>query len=197
MNGDIIFWCQLYDKLKKQALCLDIETTGMNKPISLVGLYRPKEGAIEHEVLIKGKNLTTANLQKVFMNCKMIITYNGRTFDVPRINKEFPGAIPRNIPHFDVYHISKAAGFNTNLKALEQMLGIERLRPETQKRGIAVKLWRKYKRYNHLKALETLIEYNKQDAVNLYPISEKLVELINKKSGRLSDMDPIWNKFIK
>jgi len=176
MDDQTKYWCELYKKLKHEALCLDIETTGFNGSITLVGLYNPRDGLMEHTYFIRNKDLNTENLKKAFQNCKLLITYNGASFDVPRIKREFPGSIPEEVLNFDLYLLAKKLKLNTNLKVLETTLGIDRLHEESKKRHIAVNLWKKYAHGKNEKALLALIEYNKQDTINLYPLAEKLIE---------------------
>ena len=181
MVHTLVYWCNLYEKYKKDALCLDIEMTSYNKEISLVGLFKPKDGPIDYQAYIKDENLTATSLKEAFKGCKLLITYNGCSFDVPMIRKQFPGVLPSKIPVMDLYLFAKKLDLNTNLKVLENTLGIDRLDKFTKNRNIAAKLWNKYKRRNDIKALNTLLEYNKQDTINLYPIAEEFVKLVKKK----------------
>jgi len=89
MPEPIKYWIDIYNRYKYDALCLDIECTFWNGPISVVGLYRPKEGIIESVSLIRGKNLSADSLKQEFKGCRLIITYNGLQFDVPHLKKEF------------------------------------------------------------------------------------------------------------
>jgi uncharacterized protein YprB with RNaseH-like and TPR domain len=181
MTASLLYWCEVYKKLKYEALCLDVETEGFNKPISVVGLYQPKDGLVEHTFFVRGKDLTLENLKQAFKSCKLLITYNGLSLDIPKIKQEFPGAIPENIPVLDLYLFARKLGLDTNLKVLETTLNIDRLFEHTKRRFIAAKLWRKYSLGKNQQALLTLIEYNKQDTINLYPIAEQLVAMALKK----------------
>lgn len=177
-------WCDLYDRLKYQALCVDIETTCFNGPISVVGTYQPKPGVIEAESFIKGQNLSTQNLKTAFSNCRLLVTFNGLRFDIPHIKKWFPGAIP-NVPVIDLYLFAKKLDLNASLKTLEHTFRIDRFNA-TDKRGIAIKLWKRYERYHDPKALDELLRYNQQDTVNLYPLAEQLVIEARKQSSAMS-----------
>ncbi len=175
------YWIGLYKRLKTEALCLDIEVTGgRDEFVSVVGIFKPKDGIVEADAYVRGQNLTQENLKTAFAGCKLLITFNGKSMDIPKINKEFPGAFPPKIPNFDIYFVAKELGLDTNLKVLEKTLEIERLHEFSERRHIAVKLWKKWEKYHDERALEMLIEYNKQDAVNLYPLAEKLVEIYEK-----------------
>ena len=177
MIDGLSYWCSLYDKYKYEAICLDIETIGMNKEISVICFYQPKDGPIEVIQLVRGNDLNVENIKQAMLGCKLLITYNGIYFDLPRIKREFPNSIPEDIPVLDLFRFSKKLGAFTNLKVLEQTFRIERLRDDTQKRGIAVKLWKKFSEFGNSEALDKLLEYNKQDAINLFPLAERLVEM--------------------
>ena len=197
MTQPLLHWCKIYQELKQQSLCLDIETTGYNGPIAVIGLYKPKDGVMECESFVKGKNLDRETLRKAFDGCKMLITYNGLYFDVPKVKQEFPGIIREGTPVIDLYRFAKNLELDTNLKVLENTLGIERLEDYQKKRGIATKLWRKYSQYNDALALNMLLEYNRQDTINLYPIAEELVTRATKKHNQQNQELRISNPYSK
>lgn len=184
MVQSLLYWCGLYERLKKDALCLDIEVTKFNGQVAVVGLYKPREGLIECESFVKGRNLTYENLRKTFGGCKILVTYNGINFDIPKIRAEFPGAIPENIPVIDLYRFARKVGMNTNLKVLENTIGIERLEDYQKKRNVAIRLWKRFTEYNDAQALSMLLEYNRQDTVNLYPIAEKIVAIVCERAEK-------------
>lgn len=175
MTLPLSHWNKLYHQFKHEALCLDIETTGWNKPISVIGLYRPSGGIPEVIQLIRGENLNKQNLTWAIQGCKLLITYNGIKFDLKRIRQEFPGVIPYRLPVLDLYRFSKRCGIKTDLKTLEATFQIERIDAFTKRRGIAVNLWRRYQA-GEIAALSRLLEYNKQDTINLYPLAEELTQ---------------------
>lgn len=166
------YWAELYNKLKHEALCVDIEVTRIGGPISVVGLYRPRDGEMICNSFVKGLNLNWENLKKAFEGCKMTITYNGIYADLPKIRKEFPGVIPANIPHFDLYLFARSLKLGTGLKVLENMFRIDR--GDVKSRMTRIN-WDRYSKYNDRNALNQLIEYNKQDTINLYPLAEELI----------------------
>jgi len=178
----VLYWAQKYEEHKHDCFCLDIEFTENKDEIALIGLYKPQSGEVETLVFIRDQNLTKEELKKVFKGCKMIITYNGLHADIPVINKAFPGVIPKDVIVIDLYRWARNLNLDTNLKVLEHTLGIERLHSYTDRRFIAKKLWKRYKEKNDKTALQKLIEYNKQDTINLYPIAEKLAELAKSKT---------------
>ena len=180
MKANQIYWINLYKELKQNCLCLDIETCYYNGPISVIGLYKPQEGEIICQQFIKDKNLTKENLKQAFKGCKLLLTYNGFALDIPKINSEFPNTIPKNIKIFDLYLFAKGLGINTNLKVLETTCGINRLKESSKRRGQTAKQWTQYKKNNNQNALNELLEYNKQDTINLYFLAEELIQIAEK-----------------
>ncbi len=162
---------KLYRKYKDRALCIDIEVTGSRGSISILGCFKPADGEIDYHAFVRGEDLTKENLLKVFKGIKLLITYNGNSLDIPSIKKEFPGVLP-DVPVFDVFTLMQINGIQTSLKVLENTFGISRLGKE---KVMAAKLWKRYVKGDK-KALEKLIEYNRQDTINLYPLCEEIVK---------------------
>lgn len=171
-------WKKLYLQFKDHALCVDVEATHWNGPISVIGVYKPGEGEIVYESFVKGVNLSIENLKQAFAECKLLITFNGTNYDVPEIKKQFPGVIPDTLPVVDLYLLAKRLNLDAGLKTLEQTFRIFRTEAVDNKRKISTKMWRKYEKTGKKRFLDTLIEYNRQDTINLYPLAEKIMELI-------------------
>lgn len=171
------YWASLYRTYQHFSLCLDIETEGINKPITVVGLYQPKPGIPEVTQLIQGSTLTPGNLHDSLGRPELIITFNGLNMDIPRIRQEFPHVIPENIKILDLYRIAKRLNLNCSLTTLEQTFNIDRLDDYSKRKHIAVKLWKQHLQ-GHPWALQRLLEYNKQDTINLYPLAEQLCQII-------------------
>src|SRR3989338_6813359 len=84
---------RLYDFFKEDAVFLDIETTGLSKnedDITVFGLY----DGINTKIMIKGINLDFNALKKELQRYKLIVTFNGASFDIPFIEKRYPGLLP-------------------------------------------------------------------------------------------------------
>jgi len=180
MDNQLEYFHNLYKKLKFKSICVDIETTRFNGPISIIGLYKPTSGEVNVTQLIRGKNLTVKNLKNAIIGCKLFITYNGFKFDIPKIREEFPAVLPK-IPILDLYLFAKKINYQTDLKTLENTFNIERMDSKLSRKGISVKLWNKHKRYNDEYALKTLLDFNKEDTINLYPLAEKIMKVYYRK----------------
>ena len=175
MPPPLRYWCKLYAQFLHAALCVDIETTHFNGPISILGVYRPQEGPVESLSFVRGRDLNSENLRQVFEGCRLLITYNGISFDIPRIRQEFPGVLPESLPVLDLYRLARRLGLNTNLKVLENTFGIPRLNEEQSNRHCSVKYWKRYAAFQDEEALEKLLAYNRQDTINLYPLANSLI----------------------
>jgi len=174
------YW-RLFDILKEAAICLDIETTGLDaqdSEITVVGLFDGKR----MRVLVKGVDLTAENLKKELWGYKMLITYYGTVFDIPLLKRKFP-SLDLDIPHFDLCFGSRRAGYKGGLKRLEEALGITR---SSDIKGLdgydAVKLWLAHLHKND-GALELLMRYNEEDTKNLFFIAEEIYKRLRGMSG--------------
>jgi len=96
----------------------------------------------------------------------VIVTYNGKTFDVPFIENFFN--IEMEHCHLDLRYILKSLGYSGGLKSCEKQLGIGR---DDDLDGVdgfmAVLIWSYYRHKKNEKALETLLAYNIEDVLNL------------------------------
>jgi uncharacterized protein YprB with RNaseH-like and TPR domain len=148
---------RLFPEFRNSTAFLDIETTGLKMwgfEITTIALYDGK--AIRYYV--QGQNLD--DFIDDIKNYNVLVTYNGKNFDVPFIEDHF--RIKLNHAHIDLRYVLKSLGYTGGLKLCEKALGID---------GVdgyfAVLLWLDYLQNNNRKALETLLSYNIEDVVNL------------------------------
>jgi len=171
---------RLYDFFKEDAVFLDIETTGLdsnNNDITVIGLF----DGINTKTMIKGINLDYKVLKEEFKKYKLIVTFNGSSFDIPFINKIYPNLLP-NIPNFDVKSITGRLNLKGGLKEIEKKLGIKRNKIiEKFYGGDALKLWKMYRATGDEYYLKLLVEYNEEDIINLKTIAEYCVEKLKKQ----------------
>lgn len=161
---------RLYDHFKDQAVYLDIETCRQDE-ITVVGLYNGDSP----KVLIRGYNLDKRMILSALEGCKLIVTFNGSSFDIPLINRYYGGVIG-SIPHLDLRYACAQVGLRGGLKRIEKEIGISR--PEEVKDisgGDAVLLWKKWWATRNEKYLRQLIQYNMEDILNLKPLAEFVV----------------------
>ena len=151
-------WPDFRDK----CVYLDIETDGgqSGSSITTVGLYDGNE----FTCLIKGEDL--GNFPDIISRYSYIVTFFGSGFDLPMLKKAFPHVTFDQI-HLDLCPTLKQLGYKGGLKKIEKQLGLSRGDETDGLTGLdAIRLWREYKRGDD-DALRTLIEYNREDVVNL------------------------------
>lgn len=145
---------------------LDIETDGgqSGDSITTVGLYDGEN----FTCLIKGQDL--GSFPDVISRYGMIVTFFGQGFDIPMLKKAFP-QVPFDHIHLDLCFALKRVGVRGGLKKIEKQFGINRGDDTDGLSGLdAIRLWREYQRGRD-ESLETLIEYNKEDVVNLQTLA--------------------------
>ncbi|MBW1734814.1 MAG: ribonuclease H-like domain-containing protein [Deltaproteobacteria bacterium] len=157
-----------FHAFRDRAVYLDIETTGFYRgthEITVIGAY---DGAIVN-TFINGINLN--DFERAVSGYDLVVTFNGATFDLPFIRSTFPG-ITLPPAHIDLRFLFKRLGYTGGLKRIEKALGIDRGPDICGIDGFeAVRLWYRYCRGDR-SALETLIEYNRADILNLKPLME-------------------------
>ncbi len=107
---------------------------------------------------------------------KTIVTFNGDVFDLPRIKQCLDIDLRTNRISRDLFKEKKKLGIKGGLKDLEKMFGIAR-KTEGMNGYKAMFLWEKYKHYGDLDSLNLLLEYNKEDVINLIRLEEILESL--------------------
>lgn len=153
---------RLYPEFAERVAYLDIETTGLSADysyITVIGLY---DGTAPW-VYVRGRNLY--QFVRDIQDYTLLVTYNGRQFDLPFIRAEMGIALPQ--AHIDLRYPLAALGYKGGLKKIEHLLGLEREGPVALLDGwCAVLLWQHYEQGEE-GALETLLRYNLEDVVHL------------------------------
>ena len=171
-NGDVSFFAnnlppnehwRLYKDFRDRTLFLDVETTGLSRyydSITLIGTFDGKDSRI----FVKDTNL--GDLGKLLEKHKILVTFNGKLFDVPFIKSEFPD-LPLQHVHLDLRFLLRSVGIGGPLKEIEQKLGIRRGKDVTDIGGReAAVLWSRFLKGDD-EALRKLVLYNLSDTKNL------------------------------
>ena len=181
------YW-RVYEEFRKKAIFLDIETTGLSlyyDKITLIGTFDGREV----KIFVKDNNLD--DLANYLLNYEIIVTFNGKRFDIPFIKKELPNV---KIPpmHIDLRYVLRSLGLKGPLKRIEIELGLQR--PDTIKdtssRDAPI-LWSKFVKGDY-KSLEKLTLYNINDVANLLIIMEicyrKKLEEVASRTREATDL---------
>jgi len=143
---------------------LDIETTGMgtHSHPTVIGIYDFAEG--EYRAFIYGEDIR--DFVDVVDEYRVLVTFFGTGFDLP-VLRQWDPRIQFHQLHVDLCPLLRRLGYKGGLKRIEKQLGIARLDEVEGLDGMdAVRLWWRWKRGDE-DALQTLIEYNRADVVNM------------------------------
>ena len=154
---------------------LDIETTGLSPAdcmITVVGMYICN-GEDTRFIQLVGKDITINGLSDSLQGVNILHTYNGSRFDLPFIRHCIGIDLPKMFPHRDLMFDCWKNNLYGGLKSVERQLGIGR-RLTVMDGFEAIRLWWKYVDSFDLEALNKLLEYNKEDVVNLKFLKAKL-----------------------
>lgn len=155
---------------------LDIETTGLSpecSEITVVGI-NICDGDENSFTQLVGKDITEYNILEALAGVSKIYTYNGSRFDLPFIHCRLGVNLAELFLHHDLMYDCWRYNLYGGFKAVERQLGIKR--GLTEVNGYeAVRLWWRYMDYFDLDALNLLLEYNKEDVINLKVLKEKLL----------------------
>jgi len=155
---------------------LDIETTGLTPDwceITVIGIHLCRGQDVDSVQLV-GRDITVEGILEALEGVDVLYTYNGSRFDLPFIHAQLGLNLEHHFPHRDLMYDCWRKNLRGGLKGVERQLGIKRRLADMD--GLqAVKLWWKYVETFDLDALDTLLEYNKEDVVNLKVLKEMLL----------------------
>lgn len=166
---------RLYEDFRDRAAFLDIETTGLSQrrdDVTVVSVHRGGETT----TFVRGEDLSVETLEATIGDAPLLVTYNGAQFDLPFLESAFGLSLDQ--AHLDLRYPSRRLGLTGGLKTIEQDLGIDRERPDLSGRD-AVRLWHRYARRGDRNALKTLVDYNREDTVNLATLAETVADRLH------------------
>lgn len=162
---------RLYKEFRDDAVFLDIETSGYYGDITVIGMF----DGHDTKTMVRGHNLDKNLLRKTLEPYKLLVTFNGASFDLPVIKRYFGNVVP-TVPHIDLRHVCAKLGLTGGLKQIEKTMGIRRPDDLDGVSGAdAVYLWQQYTATGNREYLETLVRYNEEDIINLVPIADKTI----------------------
>lgn len=162
---------RLFRELREEARYIDIETTGL-EPQDLITVVGVSDG---HStcVLVRDRGLTARALRSALADARLLVTFNGTGFDLPRLRAAFPG-LPWDLPHFDLAIEGRAVGLSGGLKVVEHALGVVRPRDLQGVSGLeAARLWRAHQAGDP-EAVRRLVRYCRADVEGLVALAPKI-----------------------
>ena len=153
---------RLFPEFSHSVAYFDIETTGLRPDLSDITTIALYDGE-DVRYFVHGRNLD--DFVEDIMSYKLLVTYNGKCFDVPFIENYF--GIEIDAAHIDLRYVLRSLGYTGGLKGCEKQLGIDRGELDGVDGYFAVLLWNEFVATGNEAALETLLAYNIEDVINL------------------------------
>jgi len=155
---------------------LDIETTGLiplYDDITVVGIYLC-DGVDRQVVQLVGRDASADSILGALEGVGVIYTYNGKAFDLPFIHSRLNVNLAVLFEHHDLMYECWRNNLYGGFKSVERQLGIERRLRDIDGYG-AIRLWWRYIDHSDTDALAALLEYNREDVLNLRVLKELLL----------------------
>ena len=147
---------------------LDIETS-FHGEITVVGVYYPPDELIQ----LVGDEIHRSNLIRALDMADQVCTYSGSRFDLPVIRRHTGFDVAKFCLHRDLMYDCWRHGLKGGLKRVEELLGITR--DSAGMNGMdAMRLWEAYRTGRDVEALKLLLQYNRDDVVNLDILDSEL-----------------------
>lgn len=164
---------RLYPLLADETVYLDIETSGWYGDITVLGCW---DGTAFFP-FVRGRNLDKELVRSFLSRFRMVVTFNGASFDLPVLQRYFGSVLPEGIMHVDLRHVLARLDLHGGLKSIERQLGIGR---DASLDGVsgdeAVLLWQQFLLTQEEEFLELLVAYNEADCRNLEPLAHYAVD---------------------
>jgi uncharacterized protein YprB with RNaseH-like and TPR domain len=170
-----IIYAESIPKVPACEAYLDIETTGLTPfgcEITVIGIHLCRKNGNDFVQLV-GKDVNADSILEALEGIDVLYTYNGSRFDLPFIRAALDLDLEEHFAHRDLMYDCWRNGLYGGLKGVEKQLGIGRRLPDMNG-WEAVRLWWRYVDSFDLEALNKLMEYNKEDVLNLKTLKEIL-----------------------
>ncbi|HET7325157.1 MAG TPA: ribonuclease H-like domain-containing protein, partial [Halococcus sp.] len=108
---------RLYENFRTETCFFDIETTGLSarhSEVTTVSFHR----AGETTTLVKDRDLTRDALETELHNAGLLVSFNGKRFDVPFLEQSF--GLDIDLPHVDLMYPCRKLDLTGGLKAIER-----------------------------------------------------------------------------
>lgn len=162
----------LIDLLSRPKAYLDVETD-FSGNLSVVGISFEDRKFFQ----FYGEDITAKNLEDTLSRAETILTFNGEYFDLPVIKRCLGLDLKLSHKSVDLCILKRKLKIKGGLKEIEELFGIER-RTKGVTSSDAPRLWKSYQVYGDLEALRILLDYNREDVLNLIELEKILVRKI-------------------
>ena len=163
---------------------LDIETCASGD-VTVVGIYREDRGLRQ----LVGGEITDVRLWEALEGVDTLCTFNGDRFDLPILERRLRVDLRSQIVSLDLLRECRRAGLKGGLKRLEERFGIAR-----STRGMdgwdALRLWARYENEGDRESLDLLLEYNREDVMNLVQLERIVVGVGLELEPRAESVEP-------
>lgn len=166
--GQDVVW-RLYPYFKDRCGFLDIEVNSDGEIIVLTVADR-----FSSDTLVKGMNLDEGSVRNVLDDYEVLVSFNGCSFDIPKIEDLIGEEL--NKVHIDLRFFCNFVGLEGSLEEIEEKVGIDR---PSELEGSAVEAWKAFIASGDDEWLNVLVEYNEEDAINLFYLIEECMERVN------------------
>ena len=154
---------RMFGEFRNSVAYIDIATDGRGHKaggeITTICLWDGRE----LKSYVQGENLR--NFQDDILDYRLLVTYNGASFDLPFIESWFNMTLPHG--HIDLRYVLAGLGIRGGLKSCEEQMGLSRGDLAGVDGEYAVHLWNRYRAYAEQEVLDTLVAYNAMDVITL------------------------------
>ena len=174
----------------KQLIFLDIETLGFQGlPVFLIGIgYKKDEKFIIKQYFARDLDSEENGiLEAVFRDLKddsVIVSFNGRTFDIPVINERLVSHTIKktiNYRHFDLLYFARRAWKNVlpdcRLSTIEKDI-LKHERIDDIPSSMVPDFYEEYRRSGNIGPLIPILEHNKRDIISVLEMFEILKDIL-------------------
>ena len=162
---------RLYAYFKEECCFLDIETDSYGR-ITVVGI----SNYYNTNTFVRGFNLEKGLLEKELSKYKLLITFNGGAFDLPKLRKQLQLEV--KMPHIDLKPLCVKLELKGGLKEVENFLNLKR---PAHLYGNPVDLWKAFHASGDREYLELLVDYNKEDIENLKGVMNVVYRMMRER----------------
>jgi uncharacterized protein YprB with RNaseH-like and TPR domain len=163
---------------------LDIETCA-GGAVTVVGIYREDRGLRQ----LVGGEITDVTVWEALEGVETLCTFNGDRFDLPILERQVRLDLRKHFASLDLLRECRRVGLKGGLKRQEERFGIARHTQGMSGRD-TLQLWARYECEGDREALRLLLEYNREDVMNLVQLERIVVGVGLEAEPRTANREP-------